>query len=689
MPPETDFESSQRSAAVRPVTLAEWGVVILGGVGLALALRHALLQDQGLTGGDTWPYFMPQKMVLAEAFADGRIPLWHDLTGLGYPLLAESQAGVFYPSNQVLYRLLDPARAYYGSIVLHYSLAFVFCWRFARCQQLSTATALLAALVYVYGWFPARISLEWSIIGGVWLPLTLWQTHEFLKRPSGWRFALLATCLGTHLLAGHFTLAFINQLTLIGYALLQRLFRPVSHRPKWTAVAVIPAAVLTGLLLGCLQLIPSMELKRISQRDGVTEFFDLGYGHLPPLYLTQLVASWTWWHTAEIRSSGQMQRLPGSIDSDTNVVEAHFYLGLIPLLLVSSTFLPGIARRIPAPPRRCWQLMAAVSLVYATGHLLPVSRHLPGFSWFMGPGRYTIVAALAGALLSSLALETIVRRPVLRILTVMLIGGLTWVDLGWSARPIADAEQVSAIWPHREQSWVLDYFRRQPARSCRLLASGPNVANLFDVSCVPQYLGLGPAVYNSDAFDLETIPGKNIFPSPEQMVKLWTLGVTHIFTTERVSHPADQLRLVAAQPDALLNRIWGRGRQSCFLYELSEISGRLSSEPATALAGWTCIRDTPEDIEFEVQLSEIAIVRLKELMYPGWHVTVDGRPATRVSDDQLHRVVSVEAGHHNLRWQFSPSSFRVGSWTSAVSLCLLWTIAAFGMRLRNPVEKHP
>ena len=59
----------------------------------------------GLVGGDTYPYFLPQKIVLAESFARGELPLWHNLTGLGYPLHAESQAGVFYPTNQILYRL--------------------------------------------------------------------------------------------------------------------------------------------------------------------------------------------------------------------------------------------------------------------------------------------------------------------------------------------------------------------------------------------------------------------------------------------------------------------------------------------------------------------------------------------------------------------------------------------------------
>jgi hypothetical protein len=171
------------------VRAREWLLIASISALICVVYWWKLLNGGGLNGGDTYPYFMPQKMVFAQAIANGSLPLWHDLTGLGYPLHAESQAGVFYPTNQLLYRLFDFHTAYNVSIVLHYWLAFVFTWRFARCQKLGNAGAVLAAVVFVYGWFPARISLEWSIIGGVWLPLTLWLTDRLLSKPSLRRWA--------------------------------------------------------------------------------------------------------------------------------------------------------------------------------------------------------------------------------------------------------------------------------------------------------------------------------------------------------------------------------------------------------------------------------------------------------------------------------------------------------------------
>ncbi|MCH2200950.1 MAG: YfhO family protein [Fuerstiella sp.] len=665
-------DSSDSRFADFTVTLLEWMMAVAVGSGLSVLMWHGLLQDNDLVGGDTWTYFIPQKLVLADSLVRNELPLWHDLTGLGYPLLAESQAGVFYPSNQILYRLLDVNRAYYVSIVVHYALAFIFAWRFARCQQISHWSSLLVALVFVYGWFPARISLEWSIIGGVWLPLTLWITHEFLLRPSRWRFALLATVLSTHLLAGHFTLAFINQLCLVFYTGLRLLLCRDIDRRSFGVASAIPAAIVISLAISAVQLLPSMELKQVSQREGVRAEFSPGYGYMPPLYLTQLVASWVWWHSPEILESRQIQHLPGSIDSDTNPVEAHFYLGLVPLALVFMGFVSWRCRTIPASVQRCWLVLGVVSVVYATGWLLPVTRHLPGFSYFMGPGRYTIVATLAGAILSGLALDALTGRRRGLIPAVLLIGVFTWYDLQWASHSVADAVEVPGVLSHQEDSWIREYFQNQPPRTCRLLASGPNVANIYGVSCVPQYLGIGPAVYFSDDFDLETQPDAPDFASRAQMHKLRRLGVTHVLTTDPVTEFNASLILIDAKPDALLNRIWGRGRASCYLYELRQPGQRLESKPATALAGWSILQDTPEDVSIEVTLREAAELNLNELMYPGWTVQIDGQSAEELPGDDLTRSVRVDEGIHILRWQFDSSTVYFGAWVSCITLMSVW-----------------
>jgi hypothetical protein len=694
----------------REASWREWLVALVIGCGLSLYVWRGFLAGGGLVGGDTYPYFFPQKQVLAESFARVEIPLWHDRTSLGYPLLAESQAGVFYPTNQILYRLLDIHSAYHASILLHYAAAFVFAWRFCRSQQLSTASALLAAMVFVYGWFPVRVSLEWSIIGGVWFPLCLWMTERFLQTPNRQRLACLSLCLATHLLAGHFTLAFITQLTCLGFALLSSPRRtlasyssslpaessPADSAPtflsRWRAAVGVAAAIAVAVGLSAVQLVPTYELRQLSQRDGTHAVFNPSDGHMPPMYLTQLVASWWYWHTPEMAASRESLKHPFLLSAgDTNPVEAHLYVGLIPLLLMTSLLSVQVRRFVRATNWKTWGLLALAGILYAFGWFVPIFRHLPGFGFFIGPGRYTIITTLGFAIIAGLGLDGLLRRrsSAVRIVLTTLIGVLTLPDLLKSAEyPVCNA-QVVEYPPLKglDESWLAKMLQEEDARSpVRLLSGGPNIGNLFGVSSVPQYLGLGPAEYFSMDLVVETQPksADTVFPSPEQMQRLNSLAVTHLLTTEPVQTLAEDWELIGSGPDAFLNRVWGRGTADCFLYRLKNARGRVTVEPVSALSQLPYLRRNSGDIEFEVDLREAAEVRLIELMYPGWEVAVDGINLEASQASGISRSVSVPAGKHVIRWHYRPWSFQLGTLVSllsvvALSICCMRRRGASGM----------
>ena len=187
----------------------EWLIVLALGFGLTWVFFAPLWTGGGLIGGDLYTYFMPQKQFYAERLADGEFPLWHNRSGYGYPLVAESQTGAFYPPHLLLYSTLDVTTAYNLNQLIHYVLTFLLVWLYAREVGVKAPGAILAALVYTYGWFPTRLCLEWAIIGGLYLPLQLWLVERFLKT-GRWRYPIwMSVAGGTQLLAGHFNLAFI------------------------------------------------------------------------------------------------------------------------------------------------------------------------------------------------------------------------------------------------------------------------------------------------------------------------------------------------------------------------------------------------------------------------------------------------------------------------------------------------
>ena len=678
----------QRDAQMYEVTKTDWFVAIVIGCALSLGVWHELLTGGGIVGGDTYPYFFPQKQIMADAFAHGELPLWHDRTGLGYPLHAESQAGIFYPTNQVLYRLFDINTAYNAGIMLHYVMAFVFAWRFCRCQKLSQPSSLLAAMVFVYGWFPARLSLEWSIVGGVWFPCCLWLTDRLISRPSRGAGCLLAAAFGTHLLAGHFTLAFITQLCCLGYAVLAtvgRVSRPaqtsnnstgLEPRPTVNALkasALVTGAIAVGILLAAVQLIPTLELRQISQRDGGHAVFNPMYGHMPPVYLTQLIASWWYWHSPEIVQSRQMLQFPFlASPADTNQVEAHLYVGLIPLALIFCLLQYSVRQRLRDTNWKIWILLSSIAVIYGFGWLVPVMKHLPGFGFFMGPARYTIITTMGLAIVAGLVLDSLLRRksPTMQFVITALIAAITLPDLLASGdAPVCDAQIVpTPPIAGLPESWIAAELAKQP--DARLLAPGPNVANLFGVSCAPQYLGLGPAEYFQDDAVFDTIPvnADSEFPANGEVLRMRDRGITHLLTQAAIAKPSSDLELVAAAPDSFLNRVWARGNAECYLYRLTSATGRIVAEPEAALTSFAWVERRPSRQIFTVALAEDAVVTANELIFPGWQVKIDDVDAVATTSRGFRRSVQVSAGQHTIEWIYRPRSFMLGASLSFVVL---------------------
>ena len=114
-------------------------------------------------------------------------------------------------------------------------------------------------------------------------------------------------------------------------------------------------AIVAGFLLASVQLLPAWELKTRSSRATVGGEHDPSYGHLPPVYASQLFAPFWWyspiaignesvirdvaefgapWHWFgphhDLEAAVQQSKF-GAIHAATNKVEAHLYCGLVPL----------------------------------------------------------------------------------------------------------------------------------------------------------------------------------------------------------------------------------------------------------------------------------------------------------------------------------------------------------------------
>ncbi|HEY0255138.1 MAG TPA: hypothetical protein VGC41_26605, partial [Kofleriaceae bacterium] len=67
----------------------------------------------------------------------------------------------------------------------------------------------------------------------------------------------------------------------------------------------------------------------------------------------------------------------------------------------------------------------------------------------------------------------------------------------------------------------------------------------------------------------------------------------------------------------------------------------------------------PNRIAFSIDAPRAGLVVLNEIMFPGWHVTIDGRESPPIRTNSLLRGAWVPAGHHELVWRFDPPHWRM------------------------------
>ncbi|MBX3443599.1 MAG: hypothetical protein KF774_14425 [Planctomyces sp.] len=633
----------------------------------------------GVIGGDTYTYYFPQKVVYAEALREGRIPLWNPLVSFGYPQHAESQTGALYLPHLLLYRLLPVNAAYNATHLLHYIAAWVAAWLLGRRLGLGHWGAGLAATVFVYGWFPPRACLEWAIFGGVWFPAILWCAESYLQ--TGRQRWLIATALALSqfLLAGHFNLAFIALATTSVYLLVRTCFAKEGldprMRPAWKPIAGWLVAVTLGFGLAAPQLLPTVELKSLSQRDSYEK---QTYGHLPPWYLSQ--ALWPlMWYGPDMNPDQALWSTnwgsPPAPDGSTNKIEAHLYFSAAGFYLLVAGGLAGL-KRGARPTRRglLWAGLGLGAVVMATGWPVLWLKSLPGVSFFAGPGRYGIVTTWAVALGAGAVLDRLlgrIRGKALRGLVVAAIGGLCVVDLWFVSRWVTNIQMIpDPPIKHVAESEVRRLLAQEPA-PVRLFAPGPNLPTLLGVNCVPEYLGIGPAAYYDTRLAIPSIDERS---SPEDIQRqvrwLQQAGVTHVLRYEPLDLAVWPVETLGVVDDRFLNAAWARFRQPLYLYRLRGPRPRAFVE-GDAEATVTFVEQGRERIVLDVDSAGGGELALLDLSYPGWRVEIDGASAESATWEDMFRSTTIPPGRHRVEWRYAPRSVWLGAVVGGASLCVL------------------
>ncbi len=372
---------------------------------------------------DAIQQFYPWRKFAGESLRAGEIPFWNPYELCGNPFVGNNQSAVFYPETW-LHAVMPAERALGWATSLYFFCAGALMYWFLRVVGLRHAACLLGAIAFMFngfgiGWlcFPSFRSVP------AWLPGMLVGLELTLRNRRSGGMAVLAACTGLQFLAGNLHISLFVLIIFAAYAA----FRCVGCRregDRQLARATVMAAVAAlgiGGALAAAQLIPTLELARLSSRAGV-----LGYDQVlrHGLALQALLA-------------GLMPDLFGN-PVDYNhwgaelgktyraYTESTFYVGLAPVLLLPLAFV--FNRREAA----FWLGVVIVGALLATGthlnallyYLIPQTRSLSGI------GRAVVMMSTGVSILGAYGLHALLelsKRSPEQIARRVVIAGGDWV----------------------------------------------------------------------------------------------------------------------------------------------------------------------------------------------------------------------------------------------------------------------
>ncbi len=377
--------------------------VLLGGV--LLAWFWPLLDGETLFWGLPTLQFYPWRAYAFDQLRAGQLPLWNPYNGGGAPLLANYQTAVFYPPNWL--HLIFPHVAAMNLLAVgHVVWAAVGMWIFASVWNLPLLGRGISMLAFsLSGYLVARLGSFPTAAAVAWFPWMMWACHRIVTTQRASSVAWLGLATGMLLLAGHAQTAFYVLLASGAYALwLSGSIR--GWRERFRVWAAATAAVLLGLGLAAIQLVPTAQLLVLSDRAAGLDYdWTTNFSYSIARALT-LIAPNLYGTPAD-----------GSYITEGAYFEDAAYIGLLPLVAGFFAVITWWRTRKSGPSESSaalrgvpfWAGMAFLAFLIALGKNGPVFPFLyqfvPTFKDFQGPVRWLILTVFGLSILAGIGVS--------------------------------------------------------------------------------------------------------------------------------------------------------------------------------------------------------------------------------------------------------------------------------------------
>jgi hypothetical protein len=670
------------------------GLAALCSVALLGMLAWPLLTRRVFVFDDLSWFHLPLRFLYQQALQAGDSVLWTPSIFAGFYVHGEGQLGAFHPLHQLLYRLLPLDIAFNLELLASYVAAYAGMIWLLRRLDVRLGAALVGAMLFAFSGFSLLHHHHLNAIAIVahlpWL-LAAADTVIVEERGRSWRlgFAMLACGLGSTFLLGFPQAVWWDALALGGFAI----YRAAETR-RWHGLLACAAAVVIGVLLGGVQLLPSADAVTHSSRADVPRDFAMTFS----LHRANLLQLW---------SSRVFARGAYSQPETMLFHEFGIYSGAIMPVAVCWMW----SRRKALPARRRGLAIAATVLALLGvwlalgryGRLAGLLAHLPVLEALRAPVRYIVLTQFAAAVLAALTIDdllairegrtevrpsTVVWIPLaLSVATLLTIntgllyaGQYGFADVATAAPGVALVAAVSllVVLAARRVRWALPalvlvtmvdlsawgvpFIYAQPPR--------PIAAIAYRAPAAP------PEIEESYAAASEG----GTYRSNQLVLRGYRLTTGYAGLSPAMRHPFDGKE--AMQLSGTRWQFTFEGLRTHFVGAVDRV--RLLDRAQNGASGAVRMAiDRPGRLVAHVEAPGPRVLAFTERFHPGWSATIDGRPLQMVRVDGDFLGCLLDAGIHRVELRFMPRSFVYGSIVSALGIVALGIILVIS-RVRPP-----